>query len=125
MIVDTSAIVAILRREPEADDLIAKLLGAEEVQISAGTLLELRMVANRERGGAELEEILTIANIEVVPVDERQIAIVYGGFLRFGRGRGRAGLNFGDLFAYALARMLDEPLLYKGDDFPHTDVESA
>ena len=125
MIVDTSALVAVLRREEGADRLAEQLLNREDVRISAGTLIEARIVAERDGGAAELDELLEAIGVEVVPVDVRQAEIAFEGFRRFGKGRHRAGLNFGDLFAYALARALDEPLLYQGADFVHTDVASA
>jgi ribonuclease VapC len=122
MIVDTSALIAILRREEDSDALAERLLGADEVRMSSGTLLEARIVAEREGGEAELAELLDLAGIEIVPPDARQIDLAFEGFRRFGRGRHPAALNFGDLFAYALARALDEPLLFKGEDFGKTDV---
>jgi ribonuclease VapC len=125
MIVDTSALIAILRREPDSDALAERLLGADEVRMSSGTLLEARIVAKRDGGDAELAELLDLAGIEIVPPDARQIDLAFEGFRRFGRGRHPAGLNFGDLFAYALARALDEPLLFKGEDFGKTDVTSV
>lgn len=125
MIVDTSALIAILRREPEADQFTDALLTASEPKISAATLLEARMVAQRDKGAKELEALIDAAGIEIVPTDQVQIDLAFEGFLRFGKGRHPAGLNFGDLFAYALARALDEPLLYKGEDFGQTDVRSV
>lgn len=125
MIVDTSALIAVLRREPEADRFIDRLLATSEVRISAGTLLEIRIVAERDGGSAELEELQATLGIEVVPVDARQVDLAFDGFRRFGKGRHPAALNFGDLFAYALARAMDEPLLFKGDDFNRTDVKAA
>ncbi len=125
MIVDTSALIAVLRREPEADRFLDRLLATSEVRISAGTLLEIRIVAERDGGSAELEELLATLGIEVVPVDARQVDLAFDGFRRFGKGRHPAALNFGDLFAYALARAMDEPLLFKGDDFNRTDVKAA
>lgn len=125
MIVDTSALVAVLRREEGADRLVEQLLGQEDIHISAGTLIEARIVAERDGGTAEFDELLEAIGVEVVPVDGRQAEIAFEGFRRFGKGRHRAGLNFGDLFAYALARALDEPLLYTGADFVHTDVAAA
>lgn len=122
MIVDTSALVAVLRREDGADRLIDHLMSGADIRISAGTLIETQIVAKRDGGIGELEELIETVGIEVVPVDARQVALAFEGFRRFGKGRHRAGLNFGDLFAYALARALDEPLLYKGTDFVHTDV---
>ncbi len=125
MIVDTSALIAVLRREPEADRFVDRLMATSEVRISAGTLLEIRIVAERDDGVAELEELLEAVGIEVVPVDARHVDLAFDGFRRFGKGRHAAGLNFGDLFAYALARALDESLLFKGDDFTRTDVKAA
>ncbi len=125
MIVDTSALIAVVRREPEADRFIDHLLAASEVRISAGTLIEMRIVAERDGGSAELDVLLEAAAVEVVPVDARQVELAFDGFRRFGKGRHPAGLNFGDLFAYALARALDEPLLFKGGDFAQTDIEAA
>jgi len=122
MIVDTSALVAVLRREDGAERLVDYLLSGAEVRISAGTLLETRIVAERDGGAAELDELLETVGVEVVPVDARQVSLAFEGFRRFGKGRHRAGLNFGDLFAYALARAYDEPLLYRGTDFIHTDI---
>ena len=125
MIVDTSALIAVLRREPEADRFIDLLLAASEARISAGTLLELRIVAERDGGSEELAALLATLGVEVVPVDARQVDLALEGFRRFGKGRHPAGLNFGDLFAYALAQVLGEPLLFKGDDFAQTDIEAA
>lgn len=125
MIVDTSAMVAVLRRETEADRFIDRLLAASDVRISAGTLLELRIVAERDGGSEELAELLETLGVEVVPVDARQVDLAFDGFRRFGKGRHPAGLNFGDLFAYALAQVLGEPLLFKGDDFARTDIAAA
>ena len=125
MIVDTSALIAVLRREPEVDRLIDRLLAAPDVRISTGTLLETRIVAERDGGTDELLKLMEAVGIEVVPVDARQAELAFDGFRRFGKGRHPAGLNFGDLFAYALARALNEPLLFKGDDFVQTDVKAA
>ncbi|MCH7929986.1 MAG: type II toxin-antitoxin system VapC family toxin [Proteobacteria bacterium] len=125
MIVDTSALIAVLRREPEADRFVDRLLATSEVRISAGTFLEIRIVAERDDGGAELDELMEAVGIEVVPVDARHVELAFDGFRRFGKGRHPAGLNFGDLFAYGLARALDEPLLSKGDDFNRTDIKAA
>ena len=125
MIVDTSALIAILRREPESASLVERMLKEARLRISAGTLLEVRMVAERDGGGKELEALLAAAAIEVISVDARQIDLAFDGFRRFGKGRHKAGLNFGDLFAYGLARALDEPILFKGDDFNYTDVAVA
>ncbi len=124
MIVDTSALIAVLRHEPEADGFVESLLASSSVRVSAGTLLETRLVAERNGGTAELAELLELIGIDVVPVDARQVDLAFDGFRRFGKGRHPAGLNFGDLFAYALARALDAPLLFKGNDFTRTDVKT-
>ncbi len=124
MIVDTSALIAVLRREPEAERFIDRLLATREVRVSAGTLIETHLVAERDGGSAELAALLQVVDADVVPVDARQVDLAVDGFRRFGRGRHPAGLNFGDLFAYALARVLDEPLLFKGGDFGRTDVKA-
>jgi ribonuclease VapC len=83
-------------------------------------------VAEREgRGSSEVDELIAEVGVDVVPTDVRQVGLAFDGFRRFGKGRHPAGLNFGDLFAYALAKAGGEPLLFKGDDFGQTDVESA
>jgi len=82
-------------------------------------------VAERDRGLTELDELLATLGAEVVPVDAVQVELASEGFRRFGKGRHPAGLNFGDLFAYALARAFDEALLFKGDDFSKTDLRPA
>jgi ribonuclease VapC len=122
MIVDTSALIAILRGEPDGEALLDRLLRADVVRISAGTLQEARMVAERDAGADELAELLALADTEVVPVDEHLVDLATEGFRRFGKGRHPAGLNFGGCFAYALARACGEPLLFKGDDFSRTDL---
>jgi ribonuclease VapC len=125
VIVDTSALIAILRGEPDADRLAERLLTAATVRVSAGTLLEARLVAARDGGLKELGDLVETIGAVVVPVDKDQIDVALDGFQRFGKGRHAAGLNFGDLFAYALARSLGEPLLFKGGDFGLTDIEIA
>jgi ribonuclease VapC len=129
VVVDTSAIMVLLLVEPKADEVLAQLLHHRTV-ISAGTLIELNRAAALRRGATtprEVAALLETHRIEAVPVDERQVALADEGHTRFGKGRGAppAVLNFGDLFAYALARQLDAPLLFKGDDFNQTDVKSA
>lgn len=125
MIVDTSAIVAILRRENGFEILRERLLASRELRISAGTLIEARIVVERYDGAPELDEFLGDNDIEIVPVDARHVELAHEGFRRFGKGRHSARLNFGDLFAYALARAYDEPLLFIGTDFGATDIRSA
>lgn len=129
VVIDTSAIMALLLREPEAETVLALLL-RHRTAISAGTLIELNRVAALRRGEdapAEVAALLATHGTEVVPVDAAQVELASEGHRRFGRGRGAppAVLNFGDLFAYALARHLEAPLLFKGDDFGRTDVAAA
>lgn len=128
LVVDTSALVAILFGEPERGRF-RRLLRATPAVISAGNAIELlRVVARREPhllDDARL--LLTVFGITIASVDEAQVSLAVEGQARFGRGRGAppAVLNLGDLFAYALARQLDVPLLFKGDDFRQTDVKVA
>lgn len=125
MIIDTSALIAILRQEPEAAAFTDALLRSAENRISAATLLEAQLVALGYGGLKELTALLQEIGAEIVPFDERQAELALDGFRRFGKGRHPASLNYGDCFAYALARALDEPLLFKGRDFSKTDVEQA
>jgi ribonuclease VapC len=125
MIVDTSALIAILRKEQGYKSFIETLLKTDRVRISAATLVESRMVANRDNGLAESAELLDTLDAEVIAVDQAQADIAFEGFLRYAKGQHPAGLNFGDCFSYALAKAYDEPLLFKGDDFPRTDIATA
>ena len=125
MIVDTSALVAILRGEPEAEAFIDLLLGADAARLSAGTLLEVHIVAAAYGCSAALDELLSLIDAEIVPFDADQARLAALGFRKFGKGRHPAGLNFGDCFAYAAARATGEPLLFKGRDFARTDVVAA
>lgn len=128
MVLDTSALVAMLTGEPDADALIDRLAQSHEAFISSGTLLEASIVLeNRlgEEGLRDLSLFLQAAGVIVVPVDAEQVEVAREGYARFGKGRHPAGLNFGDVFAYALARLRGQPLLYVGEDFTRTDVLSA
>lgn len=129
IVVDTSALMSILLTEADNDTFIAALAD-RMVVLSAGTLVEALRVASLRRGpqgGIELRRLMRTYAIGVVPVDEHQADLADDGNLRFGKGRRAppAVLNFGDLFAYALARKLDAPLLFKGDDFRQTDIRPA
>jgi ribonuclease VapC len=129
LVADSSALLAILLGEPERADF-RRLLLAHEVKISAGTLIETLRVVQLGLGPEALsgvDELLATTGAEIVPVDADQVATAREGMLRFGKGGEEepAVLNFGDLFAYALARRLGLPLLYKGEDFAQTDVEPA
>lgn len=128
MIVDSSALIAVLEEEEEADD-IRNLLADLGGQISAATLVEVRIVAFG-RGGAtglrRLDALIAQAELSIVPFDETQADAATDAYRDYGRGSGHpAKLNLGDAFSYALAYVSDEPLLYVGDDFSRTDVRSA
>jgi ribonuclease VapC len=126
MVLDTSALVAILRKEPEADTFADLLARANDPLISAATLLECALVQARfARGLDNLDDLLQVAGIRVAAVDVAQVHAAREGWLRYGKGRSPASLNFGDCFSYALAVTTGRPLLYKGDDFARTDVASA
>jgi len=129
MIVDTSAIVAILRGEPDADRYIEALAHGTELLISAGTYTETAVVIDANRDpvlSGRLDDLLAASSIKVETLTERHAEIARQAYRDFGKGSGHeAGLNFGDCFAYALARATREPLLFKGDDFTQTDVTSA
>ena len=129
MIIDTSALIAILRDEPEARRFAEAIEAATERRISAATDIELAAVID---GGRDLiasrlvDELLDAARVVIEPVTEAQAWIAREAYRDFGKGSGHAaGLNFGDCFAYALARATGESLLYKGDDFSRTDVVAA
>jgi ribonuclease VapC len=128
MIVDTSAVIAILRDEPDAKDLAAVIESAEVRRISAATYVEAGVVTDSNRNpllSSSLDTFLRRSLISVEPVTVEQARIAREAYRDFGKGRHRAGLNFGDCFAYALAKEKGEPLLFKGDDFRRTDVEVA
>jgi ribonuclease VapC len=129
VIADTSAIIAILRDELDADTLTDALARAFEVKMSAGSYIETAIVVDLNRDpvlSGRLDDLLSVARIGIEPVTKEQAEVARRAYRDFGKGSGHpAGLNFGDCFAYALARIRGEALLYKGDDFSHTDVESA
>lgn len=128
MIVDTSAVLAILQDEPESLRIRQAIEDDPIRLMSAAIYLEASMVVEArfgEPGGRELDLLLHVAQVEVVAVDREQAEVARDGFRLFGKGRHRARLNFGDCFSYALARVSGEALLFKGDDFIHTDVESV
>jgi ribonuclease VapC len=125
MVLDTSALLALLLDEPEAEACRQALEDDPTRLVAAGTLLETALVIEArkgEAGGRELDLLIHKAEVAVVPTDAGQVAEARRAYRRFGRGRHPAGLNFGDLFAYALARTSGEPLLFKGDDFARTDI---
>jgi ribonuclease VapC len=125
MVLDTSALLALLLDEREAEDFRAAVEDDATRLVSAATLLETALVIEArkgEPGGRELDALVQKAEVVVVPVDAEHVSEARRAYRRFGKGRHAAGLSFGDLFAYALARMSGEPLLFKGDDFARTDV---
>ena len=130
MIVDTSAVVAILKEEPEAVRFLRDLTASEEPKrVSAANYLEAAIVVDANRNpllSRRLDELIVETEIAVEPVTREQAEIARAAYRDFGKGSGHpAGLNFGDCFAYALAKSMREPLLFKGDDFSHTDVAIA
>jgi len=129
VIVDTSALIAILNNEPDADRYIEALGSAETASCSAGTYLEAAIVIDGQANpvlGVRFDELIADGKIEITPVAREHAYIARHAYRDFGKGSGHpARLNFGDCFAYALARTSREPLLFKGDDFSHTDVASA
>lgn len=129
MIVDTSAIVAILKDEAEGIAFSKALDSAAIVRISAASYFESSIVIDKYRDpvlSAELDELIEEAKIVIEPVTEEQARIARHAYRDYGRGSGHpANLNFGDCFSYALARVKREPILFKGDDFVHTDLRPA
>jgi ribonuclease VapC len=128
MIVDSSAIIAILRNEPDAGAMAEALQEAPIRRISAVTYVEAAVVADNDRNpllSRRFDGLIREAQMLVEPVTARQAEFARQAYRDFGKGRRRAGLNLGDCFAYALAKEMDESLLFKGDDFCYTDVESA
>jgi ribonuclease VapC len=126
MVIDTSAVVAILRQESGAEGLLRRLTAAGSRRISAASLLEAAIVLegkSGERGGEQLDLFLARAQVEVAPVTIEQVRVARTAWRRYGKGSSHpAQLNFGDCFSYALAHTMGEELLYKGADFARTDV---
>ena len=127
--IDSSALIAVLRREPEADDFLRAIANAGVCLLSSVSFLETSMVlAGRSGGGmawAGLDALITRAGMEVVPQDRQLAASAREAFLRYGKGRHPAALNLGDCASYALAKNQNLPLLFKGEDFTHTDLKAA
>lgn len=126
MIIDTSAIIAILRAEPEALSCAEAIANASSRRVSAVNFVEAAVVIDGSRNpiaSRRFDDLLREAHVVVDPVTELQARIAREAYRDFGKGSGHAaGLNFGDCFAYALAKATGEPLLFKGDDFNRTDV---
>ena len=128
MVIDTSALLAILQDEPERRLLNECIEGADSRMMSVATFVEASLVIESRYGAEGLRDLdlfIERAGIELAPVDVEQARVARAAFSRFGRGRHPASLNYGDCFSYALAQVLGEPLLYKGDDFAQTDVRPA
>ena len=126
MVVDTSALVAILKVEPDASTLLSRLGNSGANRIATATLLEAQMVVISQLGEAgvpELELLMNRAQIQVVPFNADHMRWALHGWRHYGKGQHRAALNLGDCFSYGLAKAMDAPLLFKGEDFQHTDVK--
>jgi ribonuclease VapC len=125
MVLDTSALLALLLDEPEAEEFRVAVEEDATRLVSAANLLEAALVIEArkgEPGGRELDALIQKAEVVVVPVDAEHVSEARRAHRRFGKGHHPAALNFGDVFAYALARTSGEPLLFKGDDFAKTDI---
>jgi ribonuclease VapC len=126
MVIDTSALLAIFLAEAERKAFLDSILQAETRMISAANVLEIGIVLEARRGesaGREFDLFLVRTNLQIVSVDSEQAEIARSAWRKYGKGRHPAGLNFGDCFAYALAKFTGEPLLAKGNDFAATDIE--
>ena len=126
MVIDSSAIVAILLNEADAADIAQAIESNSQRLLSAANLLEASIVIESrkgEAGGRELDLLIYRAAIEIVAVDQEQAQLARIAWQRFGKGRHPAGLNYGDCFANALARTRQLPLLFQGDDFSRTDID--
>jgi ribonuclease VapC len=125
MVIETSALVAMLTDEPDAQRFEAAVEADPVRLMSTASYLEAAIVIEQrfgELGGRELDLWLHRAGVDLVSVDAEQAEVARSAYRRFGKGRNRAGLNYGDCFAYALAKVSGEPLLYQGDDFANTDI---
>jgi ribonuclease VapC len=128
VILDTSALVAILYREPEAAAFAQAIHDADVCRMSVANYVELAMVVESQLGSEAMQQTQAFfrrAAIALEPVTLDHGELARQAFLDFGKGRHKAGLNFGDCFAYALAKATGEPLLFKGEDFAHTDITPA
>jgi ribonuclease VapC len=128
MVLDTSAVVAVLLGEPEFELFNARIQQDERCLISAASVLEATIVLENRKNVpiyVPLDDFLRESQCEIVAVTEDQLAIARDAFRIYGKGRHAAGLNFGDCFSYALAKVTGEPLLFKGNDFIHTDIDAV
>lgn len=126
MIVDTSAVVAIAREEPEAERVLRMLREAGKASMSVASFVELSIVLRAEASVEQVLSVLAGLGVECVPVDVVQANVAAGAYRRYGRGSGHpAKLNYGDVFSYALAATSGRELLFVGDGFGHTDIQAA
>ena len=128
LVIDPSALMALLLQEAEAELLLAVAAEASVVHLSAASRVELCLVSESSRHGFEDNEVVQLLltlGVQVVPFDQNHLHWALHGWRHFGKGRHRAGLNLGDCFSYGLAMALDLPLLFKGDDFARTDVKAV
>jgi len=128
VILDSSAIVAVLRAEKDAPDYAVAIASALKCHVSAVNYVEAAVVIDSSRDPVatrRFDDFFRAGSIAIEAVTPNQAELARQAYRDFGRGRHKAGLNFGDCFAYALAKELDEPLLFKGDDFRHTDIDAA
>jgi ribonuclease VapC len=128
MIIDTSAVLAVLLKESEAARFASQMEHADILRISAASYVEAAIYVDRdgdEVRRAMLDTFLREFSIRIEPVTAEHVMLARQAFVLFGKGRHKAGLNFGDCFSYALAKACREPLLFKGGDFGHTDLEAA
>lgn len=129
IVIDTSALAAIVFDEPEREVFLGVIAGAEHVLLATPTLVEARLVVHGRRGQRAvvlLNDLLRLPPFEIVNITAAEADAAYAAFVAFGKGSGHpASLNYGDLFSYALAKVRGLPLLFKGDDFAATDIEAA
>jgi ribonuclease VapC len=128
MVIDSSALLALLLADPEAETFARAIAADPRRRASAFSILETAIVVETKKGenaGRELDLLLHRAQIDVVVMDAAQVELARSAYRRFGKGRHPAGLNIGDCCSYALSRFTGEPLLFKGDDFARTDVALA
>jgi ribonuclease VapC len=128
VVIDTSALLAMLLSEPEAPDLIRAIARDGTRLMSAGSVLEAGIIAHARKGdagGHALDLMIAKLGIDVVAMTPHHADLARRAFRLFGKGQAKAGLNYGDCIAYALARETGEPLLFKGDDFARTDIVAA
>lgn len=128
MVIDSSALAAILLGEPQRRQFIESIETADARLLSVANWVEISIVIEARHGAEgsrDLQRFIECSSIEIIPVDQEQGRMARDAWIQFGKGRHRAGLNYGDCFAYALSRQRGQALLFKGDDFSHTDILGA